>query len=347
MPQLRQDPVTGRWVAIATERAKRPSSFTRAPSVAVPATAQCPFCYGHEAMTPPEVMAYRPADTLPDTPGWLVRIVPNLYPAFGPANGEPTVTSDGLYTAMNGVGIHEVIVTSPDHQHDLAELTVETVDRVVTAWMDRMRAHRSNPAIQYLLLINNHGKEAGASLEHPHAQLFGIPVVPSALVEELEGIARYRRAHRRCVYCDVIAREIAEGKRVIVENDRFLVFAPYASRTPFEVQVIPKQHAALFEATPAEERRAFAEALHQALGRISRGLNNPPFNFYVHTAPVHAGPAVDYHWHLEVLPRLAIAAGFEQGSGVMINVATPEAAAEFLRAVPAAEPEPALAPGIH
>jgi UDPglucose--hexose-1-phosphate uridylyltransferase len=348
MPQLRQDPVTGRWVAIATERAKRPSSFTRAPVVAVPATAQCPFCYGHEAMTPPEVMAYRPEGTEPNTPGWDVRVVPNLYPAFGPVNGEATVTDLGLYRAMNGAGVHEVIVSSPDHRCDLADLPLATVERVIDAWVNRYEAHRANPTVQYLLLIYNHGKEAGASLEHPHSQLFGIPLVPPNVQEELEGVRRYRQEHGTCVYCDVVAHERESGERVIFENDKFLVYAPYASRAPFETSIVPRRHRARFEEMTPAERRDFAEALGELLARVTHGLNEPPFNFYIHSAPTHAAADVDYHWHLELLPKLAIAAGFELGTGVMINVATPEAAAEFLRGVSTARAgEPAVAPVLH
>jgi UDPglucose--hexose-1-phosphate uridylyltransferase len=299
-------------------------------------------------MTPPEVMAYRATGTAPDSPGWDVRVVPNLYPAFGPANGEVRVEHDGPYLKMDGVGIHEVLITSPDHRADLPELPPRQVDLVIQAWIDRMRAHRENRNLRYLLLINNHGKEAGASLEHPHTQLFGIPVAPPVVEEELAGIRRYRERHSRCVYCDIIAEEVSARARVIFENERFLVFAPYASRTPFESQIIPKWHASRFENIGTDERDGFAEALQSLTGRLEHGLNDPPYNFFIHTAPLHAGEEVDYHWHLELLPKLAIAAGFELGSGVMINVTTPESAAEFLRDVEiGAANREAVAPGHH
>jgi UDPglucose--hexose-1-phosphate uridylyltransferase len=348
MPQLRQDPVTGRWVAIATERAKRPSSFTRAPVAVVPATAQCPFCYGHEAMTPPEVVAFRPVETEPNSPGWDIRVVPNLYPAFGPADGTPSVSEHGLYRAMNGAGVHEVIVSSPSHRDDLADLPIATIERVVDSWVERFQAHRVNPIVQYVLLINNHGKEAGASLEHPHSQLFGIPLIPPNAQEELEGIRRYRLEHGRCVYCDIVAREREVGDRVIFENEDFLVYAPYASRTPFEASIVPLRHHARFEDMLPGERRAFAEALSELTSRVTHGLNDPPFNFFLHSAPTQAAPDVDYHWHLELLPKLAVAAGFELGSGVMINVATPEAAAECLRGLSRSRPDGVAAtPAVH
>jgi UDPglucose--hexose-1-phosphate uridylyltransferase len=307
------------------------------------AVAQCPFCVGHESMTPPEVIAYRPDGSAPDTPGWQVRVVPNLYPAFGPPNGEARSEADGPYLKMNGVGVHEVIISSPDHRVDISGLTGAEADLVVQAWIDRIRANQSNSNVEYLLLINNHGKEAGASLEHPHSQLFGIPVLPPVYEEEQAGVHRYRSKHRRCVYCDIVGEEMSARARVIFENERFLVFAPYASRTPFESQILPKTHGSRFETLTSYERAAFAEALQSLTGRLERGLNDPPYNFFIHTAPPHASPDVDYHWHLELLPKLAIAAGFELGSGVMINVTTPESAAEFLRGV---EPNSAAAPPI-
>lgn len=338
MPQLRQDLVTGRWVAIATDRAKRPSSFTRAAAVPVQAGAQCPFCPGHESMTPPEVLAYRPGGGPPNGTGWDIRVVPNLYPAFGPEFGELHLEHQGPYTIMNGLGVHEVIITNPSHGEDIPELPVDDVDLMVRAWIERMEAHANNPILKYLLLINNHGKEAGASLEHPHSQLFGIPVLPPVVEEELTGIKRYREEHGRCAYCEVIVAETAARERIIFENERFLAYAPFASRTPFEAQIIPKWHTERFEDLSPDDRRGFSVALRSLLSSLKQGLNDPPFNFFIHTAPIHDGQVADYHWHLELLPKLAIAAGFELGSGIMINVTTPEAAAEFLRGIATGEP---------
>jgi UDPglucose--hexose-1-phosphate uridylyltransferase len=333
MPQLRQDIVTGHWVAIATERAKRPSSFSRARAEPTTATAQCPFCAGRESMTPPEVMAYRSATSQPNKPGWNVRVVPNLYPAFGPSTGELNLISGGLYPSMNGLGVHEVIISSPDHREDFADLSVDAIAEIIRAYVERYKANAGNPVIKYLLIINNHLKEAGASLEHPHSQVFGIPIVPDAVRDELVGIDRYRSATGACVYCDLVASEIDIGTRVIYENGRFLVFAPFASRTPFESMIIPKWHAPRFEELGRDDQVLLADALKQVTSRISLGLNDPPYNFYIHTSPVGANNQPDYHWHIELLPKLAIAAGFELGTGIMINVVTPESAAEFLRGV--------------
>jgi UDPglucose--hexose-1-phosphate uridylyltransferase len=342
MPELRQDPITLRWVAIATERAKRPTAFTRSEKSEVEPAAKCPFCEGHEGMTPPEVMAFRASGTAPNSPGWEFRVVPNLYPAFGPADAAPDAQSDGIYRAMRGSGIHEVLVDSPDHRRDIADFDVPKVDQIIKGYIDRYHAAAVNPFVKYVLLIVNHGREAGASLEHPHSQLFGIPLVPESIAEEFRGVVRHRLEHGECPYCAMIAHERALGSRVVYENDDFVVFAPYASRVPFESWVVPKAHGPRFQTMSEKQRRGFAEAVHVLFAKLKRGLNDPPFNFFIHTGPVRDGE-VDYHWHGELLPKLAIAAGFELGTGVMINVATPESAAEFLRGVdekaPAAAPE--------
>ena len=332
MPELRQDPITLRWVTIATERAKRPTAFTRTAKAAVAPSAECPFDEGHESMTPPETMAYRAPGTAPNTPGWEFRVVPNLYPAFGPADAAPEVKVVGPYATMRGSGVHEVLIDSPDHYRDIADFDVAKVDQIIRAYVDRYQAAASNPFVQYVLLIINHGREAGASLEHPHSQLFGIPLVPEAVAEELRGVARFQREHGSCPYCRMLTYEREAGERLIFENDSFLVFAPFASRTPFESWIVPGWHSARFEALADGQRRSFAEALHVLLARLKRGLNDPPYNFYIHTAPAREA-AEEYHWHAELLPKLAIAAGFELGTGIMINVATPESAAEFLRGV--------------
>ncbi|MCL5265414.1 MAG: DUF4921 family protein [Chloroflexi bacterium] len=342
MPELRQDPITLKWVAIAVERAKRPHTFTQAPKVVVKALEGCPFCVGHEQETPAEVMAYREPNTAPNTPGWRVRVVPNLYPAFGPQTGELDPRQVGPYTVMNGLGVHEVLVNSPEHYKDLGLLPVSQVSLVLKAYIDRYLVHRNNPLLKYLMIIVNHGKEAGTSREHPHGQLFGIPVVPHHIVDEIEGMRRIHRGKGVCAYCDILAYEMKVGERVVYENDKFLVFTPYASRVPFEMMIMPKAHSSNFEAMNDEEVDACAVAVRTSLAKLHYGLNDPPFNLFIHSTPYRDGADGLYHWHIEIMPKLSIWAGFELGSGIMINTALPESAAEFLQKVrleeqPAAE----------
>ncbi|MCL4464621.1 MAG: galactose-1-phosphate uridylyltransferase [Chloroflexi bacterium] len=333
MPELRRDPLTGRWVVIATERARRPQDFVRQ-SRARAESGDCPFCEGHEAQTPAEVMAYRPADLPANGPGWQVRVVPNLYPAFEPATGALDLRRDGLYLAEQALGAHEVLLASPQHVEEVAKLPLSQFELLVRAYIDRYRAHAANPLIQYIQLIMNYGREAGASRDHPHSQLFAVPLVPSLIDLELARSREHFASRGECLLCGILRQQLAEGERVVLENERFAVFAPFASRWPFELWLVPRRHEARFERLDDEGQELLARALKETLGKVFAGLNDPPFNYWLHTAPTQQPVDEYYHWHLELAPKLAIAAGFELGTDVMINTALPEEAAGFLRTTP-------------
>ncbi|MDA8217255.1 MAG: galactose-1-phosphate uridylyltransferase [Dehalococcoidales bacterium] len=337
MPELRRDPVTQGWVVIATERGKRPHDFAKQPRSKETNGNKCPFCEGNEALTPPEVMAYRPAGTPPNTPGWTVRVVPNLYPAFGPPTGDLNERRQGMYVMMNGLGAHEVLITSPRHGDDVPTLPTPQVALMAQSYIDRYLAQKANPIVQYVHIIMNYGKEAGASREHPHSQLFALPLVPDLVEKELRGAGAYKAEHGHCIFCDMVRQELASGERIVLENERFVVFTPYASKVPFEMWVVPKAHQPRFEGMDQKDVQFFADALKRALGKLHVGINDPPFNYWIHTSPTQRDVGDIYHWHLEIAPKLAIAAGFELGSGIMINTALPEAAAEFLRLTQAPE----------
>jgi UDPglucose--hexose-1-phosphate uridylyltransferase len=231
---------------------------------------------------------------------------------------------------MNGVGIHEVLIDSPDHFRDVADHDVAKVAEIVRGFVSRYRAAAANPRVRYVLPIINHGREAGASLEHPHSQLFAIPLVPDAVQRELDGVARCARERGVCPFCEAVGFELKAGERVILENDGFVAISPFASRVPFETWIVPKAHRPRFEALSDSEELDFADALHSIAGRLKRGLNDPPYNLFIHTTPTQdAGER--FHWHCEILPKLTIAAGFELGTDVFVNVVTPESAADFLR----------------
>jgi UDPglucose--hexose-1-phosphate uridylyltransferase len=331
VPQLRQDIITGRWVAVATERAKRPDSFTQAAKEVVPANAVCPFCEGHEAMTPPEVLAYRADGLAPNTPGWSVRVVPNLYAAFKlEAEGQRRV--NGLFPLDDAVGACEVLISSPDHTTSTPGLPLAQVQQIVRSYHDRMAAHAKNPKLEYVIILYNHGRPAGASLEHPHSQLYAIALVPPVAQEELVGARRFRQSHGVCVFCRLVEEEARARERVVLETEEFLVYAPFASRVPFETWIVPKRHRSRFLDTAPGERDALAEALRVTLGKLQRGLNDPPYNYFLHSAPLKGDHEASYHWHIEILPKLSIWAAFELGTGVLITVARPEDAAAFLKA---------------
>jgi len=332
MPELRQDSITGNWVVIATDRAKRPENFTQADKEETATNTDCPFCYGNERVTPPEVMAYRAPYTKPDTPGWKVRIIPNKFPAFIP-EGASKIDRNGVYVQMNATGAHEVIIDSPDHNKHLALLSNKEIVSIVTAFRDRYIELKKDKNIKYILFIVNHGKKAGASLEHPHAQLFASPIVPINITNELKGAAKHFKETNQCIFCNIIQEERKTRIRVIMDTKHFLAFCPFASRSPFETWIIPKKHTSHFENMSPPEINNLASIMRVTLAKLYDGLNNPDYNFYVHTSPCHSPELPYYHWHIEILPKLTIQAGYEMGSGIMINIARPEEAAAFLKKI--------------
>ena len=332
MRELRRDPVVGRWIILSSDRRLRPSDFPEPDPPAVNGGREsCPFCPGHEAHTPPEILAYRERGG-PNEPGWTTRVFPNKFPALRVEESLER-SGEGLYDRMSGVGAHEVIVESPEHERDLSELPVDQVERVLLAYRERIVDLKRDTRLQYVLVFKNAGRRAGASLEHGHSQLIATPIVPRVVVEELEGSRAHFRAKERCVFCDMIDHERRDGRRVVLETDRFLAIEPYAPRYPFETWILPRRHRAGYEAAEAEEYAAFAAILKETLGRIRRALDRPHYNYVLHTAPWGMEERDAYHWHLEIMPKRTPAAGFEWGSGFHINPTAPEEAAAYLREI--------------
>ncbi|MBN1288710.1 MAG: galactose-1-phosphate uridylyltransferase [Actinobacteria bacterium] len=329
MPELRQDAVTGRSVVVATERAMRPSDLSKVRSAEVAGPEECPFCPGNERMTPHELFALRPDGSAPDGPGWLVRVVPNKFPAF--KHCEVVAGSHSLFKRCAAEGTHEVIVHSPDHCRHLAEMSVGDAGKVMEVYRERYRVNEMDPEVDYIHLILNHGAEAGASLEHPHTQLFGVSLVPPLMELELRGSFDYREKTGGCVFCDLISRERDSGERVIADAGGFIAITPFASRFPFEVWIIPDSHEPSFGGMSDSQIEGFAGAVRDILRKLNLKFNNPPLNYYIHSAPCDGGDYGYYHWHLECFPRVSTPGAFEWGTGMMINVITPEHAAGFLR----------------
>jgi UDPglucose--hexose-1-phosphate uridylyltransferase len=332
MPELRKDPIMGRWVIISTERARRPSDFARAREGRK--RTACAFCEGHESETPPEVLAYRSDGGPPNSPGWRVRVVPNKFPALR-IEGELCRRGEGIFDMMNGIGAHEVIVESPDHTADLADLGEQQIEEVLWAYHDRFYDLTKDPRFRYILIFKNHGAEAGASLEHTHSQLIALPIVPLNVAEELHGARDYFRLKERCAFCDLIRQEIEDHHRLVAENEEFVTVCPFAPRFPFETWILPKRHGSAFEHVTKHEYQNLARALRDLLGRLNRTLQAPPYNYIIHSLPVREPENGDYHWHVEIMPKLTQVAGFEWGSGFYINPVTPEDAAHHLREAPA------------
>jgi UDPglucose--hexose-1-phosphate uridylyltransferase len=327
MPELRQEPITKKWVIIATERSKRPSDFPVRPEKRKGGS--CPFCVGNESKTPPEITAYRKEGTQTDSPGWWVRVVPNLFPAL--KSGEEGPQNQNFYVTRPGLGAHEVLIESPDHNSTLEEHSLDQARDIFQMWVDRYRAVMEQEDIKYVQIFKNEGSIAGASLEHPHSQLIATPLVPPFIAEELKGAKEYHTEQGHCIYCDMIAHEIEEGERVVAEKQDFISFCPYASRFPFETWIMPKRHQASFGSLDSGQLQSLTEIVQETMQKITGSLNNPPYNMVLHSAPSGEDDAPYYHWHLEVLPRLTIVAGFEWGTGIIINPTPPESAAKYLR----------------
>ncbi|GJL77994.1 MAG: galactose-1-phosphate uridylyltransferase [Nitrospinaceae bacterium] len=328
MPELRKDPILNRWVIISPDRGKRPHDFP--PPAKKLHKASCAFCQGNENTTPPEILAFRPDKSLPDTPGWTLRVVPNKFPALI-IEGQMERTQNGLYETMNGIGAHEVIIESPEHEADLDLLPEKKVEDALLAFKYRIMDLKKDPRFQYILIFKNHGEAAGATLEHSHCQLIALPIVPELVSEEITGAESHFVSNNRCVFCDLIAQEKETGLRIINENEKFITLCPYASRFPFEMWLLPKFHSDRFENCEAEEFSKLAALMKNSLMKMRYALGEPSYNFVLHTAPVNGANAEHYHWHFEIMPKLTKMAGFEQGTGFYINPVLPEMAAETLR----------------
>jgi len=341
--QLRKDYLLNRWVVIATERKRRPTDFVQKATEKVDHKG-CPFCPGNEHMTPPATLVYisKNAEILKEKDknglrhkGWIVRCVPNLYPAFAPAENERRIQIFKGDSLAEAIGHHEVVIESPRHHEHPGVARVAQLVHVINACLDRLKTFKAEPYVKYVSIFRNHKPEAGASLSHAHTQIIAAPLLPRIIEEELEASEKHWVSTEKCIFCDIIENE-REGPRFIWENDGFIAFAPWASVHPFEFWLLPKKH----QSTPLEIREAeiedLAKALRLTLGGLNSLLNDPPYNYGFHIAPF-GEKHEHYHWHLEVYPKLAIWAGFEKNTGMFINVIPPEDAASNLRKAVLAE----------
>ncbi|MDO9351672.1 MAG: galactose-1-phosphate uridylyltransferase [Deltaproteobacteria bacterium] len=328
MPELRKDPIYGRWVIISTERSRRPSDF--APEERRPIGGFCPLCEGNEDRTPPEVLAFRDNGTPPNSPGWSLRVVPNKFPALR-IEGELDREGEGIYDKMNGIGAHEVVIETPQHSETLSTLPLKGVEKVLWAYRERMVDLRRDQRLRHVLVFKNYGSAAGASLEHSHSQIIALPIVPTRVREEIEGSKNYFLYKDRCVYCDIVRQELRQRSRVIAENSGFVSITPFASRFPFETWILPKTHQPSYELMEGSFYGQAAEILSDTLRRLRQVLDDPPYNYIIHTSSYPEQDRDYYHWHIEIMPKLTKVAGFEWGTGFYINPTPPEEAAEYLR----------------
>ena len=331
MSQLRRDPITGRWIIVNYEKAIEPEEFSFEKVVKENNIEKCPFCPGNEKMTPPEIVAHRNVGA-PDTPGWTIRVVPNKYPALE-ATGELEKRGLGVFDRMNGIGAHEVIVDIPEHMRDVADISDDQAEEIIWSYISRSTDLRKDERFKYILIFRNYGKSAGASLEHPHSQLIALPIVPKRVNEELHSSMEYYSYKDRCVFCDILSQELSDKERIIEENDSFICFTPFVSRFPYETWIMPKRHESHFASLEKEEVRPLGVILRNNLKKLKKLLNDPPYNYIIHTSPINGHEKDYYHWHIEVMPKLVNVAGFEWGSGFYVNPVPPEVAAGNLKKI--------------
>jgi UDPglucose--hexose-1-phosphate uridylyltransferase len=335
MPELRQNFATKEWVVIATERARRPEQMAqhRQHKELAPFVATCPFCPGNENSTPPEILRV-PAATNP----WHVRVVPNKFAALDRATN-PVRTVHRSRRAVNGFGVHDVIVETPDHSQVLALMPDSYVAEILRVYKTRYDELSLDPRIAHITIFKNHGVDAGTSLEHPHSQLVATPVISHQVRERFQHALRHYDDYGECMFCQMMAEELEEGQRVVMVSEHFVALELYASPVPFCTHIYPRRHTASFGDVSAAEINELARVLRTMLAKLYHGLGNPDYNFSIRSAPAESVGVKYFHWYVSIIPRLTRVAGFELGSGMFINTVLPEAAAEFLRKVDAENAE--------
>jgi UDPglucose--hexose-1-phosphate uridylyltransferase len=339
MSELRRDPIVGRWVVIDPECGKSTKNFFENKGSKITDQSTCPFCEGHEGMTPSEILAYRPPETLRDKPGWWIRVFANRTPVLH-IEGNLRRQGVGMFDMMNGIGAHEIIVETPEHDKGFAELSDNQTEKVIWAYRDRIIDLQKDNRFRYILIFKNHGQHSGTKITHSHSQLIATPVLPKAVKEELDGAKTHYNYKERCIYCDIIRQEIKMQDRMVEENNHFAAFIPFAARFPYEISIMPKEHNYDFSNITKEQAMDLSKIMKSVLWRLNKGLEGPSYSYILHTCPNHLPNEAlwdtlefDFHWHIDIIPRLLKRAGMELGTGFYINPTSPEEAATFLKEI--------------
>jgi UDPglucose--hexose-1-phosphate uridylyltransferase len=329
MPELRQNRFTKEWVIIATDRARRPEELqVKRPPRQIPGfVPTCPFCPGNEQMTPPEINR-TPSRGL-GLP-WLTRTVPNKFPALA-RDVVPHWSAEGGHRNINGFGVHDVIIETPDHSLTMARMSEAHMATILRGYLSRYLELSQDQRVAHITIFKNHGVDAGTSLEHPHSQIIAAPVISTQVRSRMQEAIRQFDDSGECIFCLALREELQCGSRIILASEHFVALEPYASPTPFCTHIYPRRHMASFDFIDEAEIADLAIILRVVLAKIYFGLNDPDFNYTIRTAPHECATVSYYHWYLSIIPRLTHVAGFELGSGMFINTVLPEAAAEFLR----------------
>ncbi len=326
MSELRRDPLSGRWVVVAPERARRPADFRR-PRPA-PAGGLCPLCPGEEALTPPEVYAWRPSGGPRDGSGWAVRVMPNPAPALH-VEGELDRDGDGPFDRVHGIGAHEVVAELPRHAAALSEYTPAEITRVLVAWQARLRDLSQDGRLESIVVFRSEGD--GALIEHPHSQLMALPFLAPSLEAELARTRAHFERTGRCLTCEIVRKELRDEVRLVAENDRAVAYAPFAAARPFEVHLSPRRHASHLEHESHEALEAMASLLSEVARKLDGALERPAHELYLRTGPLRESLLRHFHWRLELVPRLSAQPALEAAAALTVNPVAPETAAAFLR----------------
>lgn len=324
--ELRKDAVSGEWVLVATDRSKRLGEFNEHKRKKLQPQSSCPFEDTRINGEDPLLWYSHPESGMKDSlDEWFVQVIANKYPAVMPhVDRTCAVMSDkGPYERMDGVGYHEIIVTRP-HERSLGSMTIDEASLVIRAYRERFATLKKDPCVAYILVFHNDGEEAGASISHPHSQLIAFPIIPPDVARSIRGSTEFYNAHGACIHCRMIAWELEDGERIVFENEKFIVIAPYASRVSFEIRIYPREHAPHFDLMPELQLDLFAQALTVTLKKLQDALGDPAYNFFIHTAPTNQHDGEFYHWHTEILPKTAVPAGLELGTGVDVVTVAPE-----------------------
>jgi UDPglucose--hexose-1-phosphate uridylyltransferase len=337
MHEIRKDILLGRWVAVLSE-SKEPSEYTFQ-SDNKKKESTCILCPGRENEVPSEIMSIRKPGMRPDTPGWWVRAIPSFNPVFQ-VEGDLGRRGIGIYDKMNSVGANEILIESPEHNVRPEDMGLEQMVKVITLYKNRLADLEKDSRMRYILIYKNSGKDAGEIFSHPSSYLMATPVIPKKVKDELDNAKQYFNYKERCIFCDIIREELRTGERIILETKHFIAFCPYAAKFPFESWIIPKRHICAFHEIVPEEIEDMGLILMSMLKKLRKIFNEPPFNYFIHTAPNMIPRrdhwhtlGEDFHWHLEMIPRLGKTGGFEWGSGFYILQTSPENAAKYLREV--------------
>jgi len=329
MSEIRRNIITRDWVIMATERAKRPHEFGSFKKVreSLPLYKDnCPFCVGNEHLSTKDIIRIEGKDS------WKVRIIPNKYPALSPEGNRERHTS-GLQQTISGIGVHDVVIESPNHNAILAFLSIEDIAEIIRAYKQRYAQIRQDRRMEAIVIFKNYGESAGSSLEHTHSQIAATPVVPPQFRDRVEEAIRYFDDHGDCIFCRTIIDEIALSSRIILENGSFVAFIPFAALTPFHIWVFPRIHKSSFEDISEEEIQDLASILKKILLKIYYGLGDPDYNYTIRSSPTADRETRYFHWYVSIIPKMSKQAGFEMGTGMYINSSIPEESAEYLRSI--------------